>query len=177
MEAVEAAGVGVLPRGLWARFALAGAWVGLNDISFAIAVWTGIYRRVSPERILQSIAAGLLGPAAFEGGAATAALGLFLHFVVAYGWTAVFLVALLAWPSLRARVARPGWALGIGLLYGALVWLGMDFIVLPLSRARATSVSAPWFWMQLVQHPFLVGLPIVWVLSGAWRKRGPAASA
>jgi len=57
------------------------------------------------------------------------------------------------------------------------VWLGMDFIVLPLSRARATSVSAPWFWMQLVQHPFLVGLPIVWVLSGAWRKRGLAASA
>ena len=168
--------VGVLPRGVWARFVLAGAWVGLNDISFAIAVWTGIYRRVSPERILQSIAAGLLGPASFEGGAATAVLGLFLHFVVAYGWTAVFLVALLTWPALRARAARPGWALGLGLLYGALVWLGMDFIVLPLSRARATSVSAPWFWMQLVQHPFLVGLPIVWVLRPLTaRPRPPAA--
>jgi uncharacterized membrane protein YagU involved in acid resistance len=142
----------------------------VNDISFAIAVWTGLYRRASPPRILQAIAAGLLGPASFEGGRATAALGLFLHFVIAYGWTAVFLVALLGWPALRARVARPGWALGLGLLYGALVWLAMDFIVLPLSRARPAAVSTPWFWMQLAQHPFLVGLPIVWVLSGAWRR-------
>ena len=102
------------PRGLLARFVLAGAWVGVNDICFAIAVWTGIYQRASPQRILQAIASGLLGPASFEGGAATAALGLFLHFVVAYGWTAVFLVALLRWPALRARVTRPVGALVIG---------------------------------------------------------------
>lgn len=90
----------------------------------------------------------------------------------------MFLVALLRWPALRARVTPPAGALVIGLLYGAWVWLAMDFIVLPLSRTRATSVSAPWFWMQLVQHPFLVGLPIVWVLSGAWRRhRTPGSGA
>ena len=90
--------------------------------------------------------------------------------MVAYGWTAVFGVLLLRWPALRARVTRPAGALVIGLLYGAFVWLAMDFIVLPLSRARTVAVTAPWFWMQLAQHPLLVGLPIVWVLSGAWRR-------
>ncbi|MBA3759414.1 MAG: hypothetical protein H0X07_02700 [Gemmatimonadales bacterium] len=34
-------------------------------------------------RIFQSVAAGLLGQASFEGGAATAALGLALHYLIA----------------------------------------------------------------------------------------------
>ena len=48
-----------------------------------------------------------------------------------------------------------------------MVWLLMDSIVLPLSRAHATPPTAPWFWIQLLTHPVVVGLPIVWIVSGA----------
>lgn len=54
----------------------------------------------------------------------------------------------------------------VGLVYGALVWLLMDGVVLPLSQARVTPPTAPWFWLQLLTHPLVVGLPIVRVLAG-----------
>ncbi|HEY1333021.1 MAG TPA: hypothetical protein VGF31_02120, partial [Myxococcaceae bacterium] len=130
------------------------------------------------ERILQSIASGLLGrEASFGGGSATAALGLVLHFVVALGWTLVFWVLLLRWPRLRAWTATAGGTVLAGLVYGAVVWLLMDGVVLPLSRARATPVTAPWFWIQLATHPFVVGLPIAVILGRAGRSSQAAASA
>ncbi len=43
----------------------------------------------------------------------------------------------------------------------------MDGVVLPLSRARVASLTAPWFWIQLLAHPLVVGVPIVAILSGA----------
>jgi len=49
------------------------------------------------------------------------------------------------------------------------VWLLMDGVVLPLSRARVTPVTAPWFWIQLATHPFVVGLPIALILGRAGR--------
>jgi hypothetical protein len=56
-----------------------------------------------------------------------------------------------------------------GLGYGAVVWLLMDGVVLPLSRAHATPVTAAWFWIQLATHPFVVGLPIALILGRARR--------
>ena len=57
----------------------------------------------------------------------------------------------------------------VGLAYGAAVWLLMDGVVLPLSRARVTPLTAPWFWIQLATHPFVVGLPIALVVGGVGR--------
>ena len=74
------------------RGILAGGLVaGILDITDAL-VFHGL-RGVSPVRILQAIASGLLGRDAFAGGAATAALGLSLHFVIAFGAAAVYGVA------------------------------------------------------------------------------------
>ena len=56
--------------------------VGVLDILDAF-VFFGI-RGVPPLRILQAVASGLVGPAAAaDGGLATAALGLLLHFLIA----------------------------------------------------------------------------------------------
>jgi len=46
---------------------------------------------ISPERVLQSVASGLLGSSAFEGGAPAAALGLVAHFTI------LFVAAALSW--------------------------------------------------------------------------------
>ena len=48
---------------------------------------------LKPMRLLQGIASGLLGPKAFSGGRATAVLGVFCHFLIAFGAAAVYLVA------------------------------------------------------------------------------------
>lgn len=146
------------------RTLLAGTVVAVGDMTHAIATAVFALRVTTVRRVLQSPASGLLGPAAFQGGAATVALGLVVHTLVALCWTGLFLFALLRWPRLRRWTATPAARATVGLVYGVLVWLLMDGVVLPLSRARVTSPLAPWFWIQLVMHPLVVGLPIATLL-------------
>ena len=103
------------------------------------------------------IAAGLLGKDAFAGGTATAALGLFLHFLIACGMGAVYWLACLRWPSL---VARP---LAAGVSYGVLTWLAMNYVIVPLSRAMPAPFIPAWFIDGLLAHILLVGLLLAFV--------------
>jgi len=61
---------------------LGGLVAGTFDIKYACVFWK-LKAGVAAERIFQSVAKGLLGPASFRGGAATGALGLFLHYFIA----------------------------------------------------------------------------------------------
>ena len=144
---------------------LAGVTVALADMTWAV-LWVRATHGTSALRVFQSVASGLLGPAAFQGEWRTALLGVTLHTTIAFTWTVLFLVALVRSPRLRHWVSTRRGAVTVGLIYGALVWLVMDWLVLPLSRARPTPPTALWFWLQLLTHPFLVGLPIVGVLAG-----------
>jgi hypothetical protein len=153
------------PTVLARRVLLAGVTVAVADMGWAL-LWAVGIRGVSPRKVFQAVASGLLGPAAFQGEWRTALLGLLLHTAIAFAWTLLFLLALVGWPGLRERVSTRRGALLVGLLYGAGVWILMDSVVLPLSRARPTPPTALWFWLQLLTHPFLVGLPIVGVLAG-----------
>src|SRR5258708_32598705 len=58
--------------------------VGTLDAIDAI-VFFGLRSGVRPVRIFQGIASGLLGRASFQGGLKTAALGLVLHYSIAFG--------------------------------------------------------------------------------------------
>ncbi|MGZ6140897.1 MAG: hypothetical protein ACXWLA_09485 [Myxococcaceae bacterium] len=149
---------------------LAGITVALADMTWAV-LWVRARHGASALRVFQSVASGLLGPSAFQGGWRLALLGLTLHTTIAFAWTLVFLVALVRSPHLRHWVSTRRGAVTVGLVYGALVWLVMDWLVLPLSRARTTPPTALWFWLQLLTHPFLVGLPIVGVLAGHLPRR------
>lgn len=81
-----------------------------------------------PGRVLQFIAAGLIGkPAAFGGGAATMALGLVLQWLMSLIIAGLFVAASLALPPLRQH-----W-IAAGLAYGVPVFLVMEFVVVPLS--------------------------------------------
>jgi hypothetical protein len=149
---------GALRAILWA-----GLIAGVLDITAALVQWA--LRGVPPIRILQAIASGLLGPAAFGGGAATAALGLGLHFVIALGAAAVYFAASRRLPFL---VRQPVLA---GVLYGAAVHGFMQFVVLPLSAVRGGSFSATEFTIGLIIHIFCVGLPIALTISKLSRPR------
>jgi uncharacterized membrane protein YagU involved in acid resistance len=127
---------------------------GILDISDAIVTW-GL-RGVSAGRILQSVASGLLGRAAYDGGFATMALGTFLHFFIATSAAATYVAASSRLPVLARR------AVPCGLAFGVAVYLFMNYVVLPLSafpsRSSAFSLSA--FLHGIIGHAFLVGLPI-----------------
>jgi hypothetical protein len=134
------------------RFVLvAGLAAGVLDIVNAILFWR-IRSGVGAAAILQSVAAGLLGEAAFAGGAATAALGLFLHLAIMCAMAAVYWAAC---RRLRWMLEKPVQA---GVAYGLLTWAAMNYVVVPLSRAEPPPFVAAWFVDGLLAHVLLVGL-------------------
>lgn len=146
-----------------ARTALyAGLLAGALDIAAAILT----NPQVPPRTVLQSVAGGLLGPAAWRGGWPTAWLGLAAHFAIMLVIAVTFVAAAAAFPALR-RLWFP-----VGLAFGVSVWLAMTFVVVPLSAspltppADLTSALKP-----ILIHMLCVGLPIAWV---ARRMLGPA---
>lgn len=140
-----------------------GVLCGILDINSAFVAYY-LYRRISPVRILQSVAAGAVGrTAAFAGGWKTATLGLCLHFLIAFIWATIFYAASrkIGWLTRYPYVA--------GALYAEVVYLAMNFVVIPLSA----TARGPFVWPVLITGPighiFFVGLPIslaVWRFAG-----------
>ena len=61
------------------------------DISYACLFWW-LKAQVPMQRIFQSVATGVLGPASFEGGAGSAALGLGLHYSIAMAMAVAYYI-------------------------------------------------------------------------------------
>lgn len=102
-----------------------------------------------------AIAGGLLGPKAFHGGVGAYALGVLLHFFIAFSAAAIYYAA-----SCRLTLLRE-YPLVCGLFFGAAVEDVMRFIVLPLSALHA---KGPYDLRDLIQglliHMVVIGLPI-----------------
>jgi hypothetical protein len=145
-------------RSLLSRVLLAGLVTGIIDGLFA-SVQSFFYDS-NPERVFQGVASTLLGPAALDGGARTAAIGVLMHFGVALGWSTVFLLLYESLPRLRGLVQSPLGPLKVASVYGPFIWLVMSLVVIPLLVHHPTVIRPRW-WVQLVGHIFFVGLPIV----------------
>lgn len=139
----------------------AGAVVAILDGLFAILLYSVIVRSTTAPRIFQGIASNLIGKGAFDGGAPTVALGVLLHFTVAYTWTTVYYVALRTFASLRDVISAPAGKAFVGVALGATIWLVMDFVVIPLTGGKPAPPSGWRFSVQLVWHMIAVGPPIV----------------
>jgi uncharacterized membrane protein YagU involved in acid resistance len=120
------------------------------DLLYAIAV----YSPRKPILVPQHIASGILGLKSYSGGTRTAALGVVLHFVIALGAATVYY---LASRKLTFLVSR---AVLCGLIYGALVYLFMHIVVLPLSAVPKGDTPFVYRAFEFVEHWFCVGLPI-----------------
>jgi hypothetical protein len=132
---------------LWAGFAC-----GVLDITAALVVY-GFFG-AKPMPLLQGIASGLLGPKAFNGGLATALLGLLCHFVIAFGAAAVYFAAS---QGIRFLIENAGVS---GVLYGVVVYFFMNRIVVPLSAAAKRPFSLKLMIVGVIIHILCVGLPI-----------------
>jgi hypothetical protein len=150
--------------------ALGGAIAATLDILYALIFFGA--RGVAPERILQSIASGLLGPAAYRGGAASAVLGLLLHLLIAIAAAALFYAVARRRPWLREQ-----W-LAAGVIFGLVVYVVMNFVVVPLSAFPHRQTFAPAAIVGgLLVHALGVGVPIAFCVRAALGSPGrPAAS-
>jgi hypothetical protein len=130
-----------------------GGIAGMLDILYAIIFSS--FRGVAAQTILQSVASGLLGKAAYEGGAGTAVLGLVLHFAMA------LLIAAIFWFASRRLSFMTRNAVAAGLAYGVCVYLVMNFVVIPLSAFPTQMTYTPVrVAINVVAHMILFGLPI-----------------
>ena len=99
----QTAASGAVANGNLTAILLGGFVAGAIDISYAIIANLA---RVAPEKVLQSVASGLLGRAAYQGGAATASLGLFLHFAMTIAMAAIFVAAARSLVPVRQHLHR-----------------------------------------------------------------------
>jgi hypothetical protein len=132
-----------------------GLVAGALDIVYACSYWA-IARDVPAERILQSVASGVLGKASYDGGGATALLGLALHFFITLAMSWIYFVAAGRLPALARR------PLALGAAYGVALWIAMNYVVVPLSNAAVGGLPGLNLWtgMSIAAHVLLVGIPI-----------------
>lgn len=142
-------------RGNLRAVILTGLIVGAMDITSAIILT--LIRGSTVTRLMQFIASGLLGRSAFDGGTATAALGLLLHFVIAFGLVTVFYIASRSLAFLEAQPVISG------IVYGLIVFAVMNLVVLPLSAAHPRHALVPDL-IQVAIHMFVIGLPTALLL-------------
>jgi len=141
--------------------------VGTLDIVDAF-VFFGLRSGTTPVRILQSIASGWLGRAAYTGGAGAAALGAITHYFIAFGIVATYFVV-----SRRAAVLTRH-PIACGMVYGLLVYLFMNRVVIPLSAigaGAATWPALPVLVNGLLIHAFGIGIPSAVAAAAAQRSK------
>jgi hypothetical protein len=176
---------------------LAGALLaGVLDLAYAYAHFWGVLHAPAL-RIVQGIASGLIGAqAAYDGGVATAGLGVGLEFALTAIMAATYVIG-----SKWITDLRTFWWI-MGPCYGALVMLAMYFVVLPLSAAHGnsylpdgavsiancavsegmlrvsscTGADHQLLYGTIFAHTVMVGLPIAAAARFLWPKDRPAHS-
>ena len=149
---MSSSGVSTRPKSFPKAILWGGLVCGALDITAAFVVY-GFFG-LRPVRLLQGIAAGLLGPRSFEGGLPTAALGLFFQFFIAFSVATVYCLASVWLPVLLRR------AIVCGALYGVVVYFFMNRIVVPLSAAHKYPFSFRMMVIGVIIHILCVGLPV-----------------
>lgn len=125
------------------------------DLGFAVLFW--VAEGVPAIRVLQSIATWLLGPAAFEGGIATAVLGSVLYVFLMWTLAVIYRGLSRSFPRLLRQPVR------FGLAYGALMYGLVFHIAVPLfTAAGPASQRLDWIVACVLAYMVLVGLPCAW---------------
>jgi hypothetical protein len=149
---------------------VAGLISGTVDIGFAAVInW------LSPVVILHAIASGLIGKASFNGGGATALLGLLLQWAMSILIAALYLATTAGLPGLRRR-----WTL-TGLIAGIVTFFVMNYLIVPLSAApfrpdfnlhAVLTHFTPYKFAANLLAMVLFGLIIAFCARDTWRPEG-----
>ncbi|MBV6416912.1 MAG: hypothetical protein CMLOHMNK_01530 [Steroidobacteraceae bacterium] len=124
---------------------------GTLDIAFATLLTVLRGRPVAG--MLRFVASGPVPPAV-DWGVAGAALGLAVHYLL----MAIMAAVLMLFVARRAGANRSVLVLGVG--YGLVTWVVMNFIVVPLRFDTPFPPDPVFSATQLFAHVVLVGLPM-----------------
>lgn len=120
-----------------------------------------------PMNVFRYIASGVFGSDAFSGGTPMAVWGIVFHYLIAFGWTTLFFLV-----ATRLSILTRNWIVS-GIIYGIVVWMGMNLVVLPLSRVPAP--AGPGGWVSIVRAATVliicIGMPVAYTAKGYLGKR------
>lgn len=140
---------------------------GTFDITDAIV--SSHFHGIAPTAIFRYIASGFLGMKSLTMGPPAIALGVLSHYAIAFIWTVLFYAAS---RKLLVLTRRP---VICGLLYGVLVYLLMNWVVVPLSRvphiAKPATIAAKINGVLAVM--FCIGLTISLLVSKKLKPSSP----
>lgn len=136
-------------QSLFSAMLTAGLLAGTLDIVTAMIVYN-----VGPAQIFPFIASGAFGKEAFSGSSMMIAWGIIFHYFIAFTWTIVFFVAYPKLSLLRKN------AVITGLLYGIVIWLVMNLVVLRLSQLTQSPFDLEAAAIGAAILMVMVGLPI-----------------
>ncbi|APV50084.1 hypothetical protein BWI17_10540 [Betaproteobacteria bacterium GR16-43] len=155
------------PAAFWLAVLAGGTLAGVFDILYAITFWH--FNGRSALWVLQSVAMGWYGRASSTMGWTSGGIGLASHFAITIAVAALYG---LTWR--RVDWMRTRWV-ACGLFFGVLVYLFMNYVVIPLSAAPfRTPLTLSNLAQGFVSHALLVGLPIAACLryaQAAWARK------
>jgi hypothetical protein len=138
--------------------------IAVVDGLAAVAVTYFLHDR-SPIIVFQYIASGLIGGEAFTGGLSTAFIGVLCHFFIAAVWTLLFFIFHRPVSHLlTGKISK-------AVVYGILIWAGMNMIVLPLSHVSMGPRDLLQTFVGIAVLIFAAGLPIAYRFDQYYAKR------
>ncbi|MGH9727570.1 MAG: hypothetical protein ACRD33_09770 [Candidatus Acidiferrales bacterium] len=139
------------------------AWIGLvaGTLDITENIIFNHFRGVTMKMIFQYIASGLIGMKSFTMGAASVALGVAIHYAIAMTWTVVFYFL-----SRRLLILTRHAAI-CGIVYGGVVYVIMNFVVLPLTAVphSTKAITAASRVSGVLALLFCIGLTIALLVS------------
>ncbi len=138
------------------------AWLLAGTIDALAAM---IIYQVAPMPMFRFIASGAFGAAALTGGLGMALAGLAFHYLIALVWTILFY---LLYP--RIRIMRMN-RMATGAVYGVLIWMVMNLLVLPASSVRQADFTLRSVTLGAVILVFAVGMPIALVIGKYYARK------
>jgi hypothetical protein len=121
-----------------------------------------------PLNVLMFIASGVFGKMAFAGGFDMILWGLFFHFLISCSWTLFFFAV---FPKLSFLSKSTIFS---GLLFGIVIWIVMNQLVVPLSRTPKIPFDAIQTLIGIFILMFAVGLPVSTVVNNYYSNRSSA---
>ena len=145
-----------MKKNFWRTVLLSGLLVGTLDITAALVQFY-IKTGKDPLIVLKYIASAVFGKDAYAGGNKMAIYGLLFHFAIALTWTIFFF---LIYPMLKLQSLN---RILTGVLYGVFIWLIMNRVVVPISKASVSPFNLNQAMIAALILIAAIGLPLSFI--------------
>lgn len=132
----------------------AGITAGTLDILAAFINTSLKQGKFAAEIVLRFIASGIFGKPAFSGGGEMIAAGLIFHYIIATGFAAAYFIIYNRFLLLKKNY------LISGTVYGIIVWIVMNLIIVPISNTPHIPFSFERISVGIIILIICIGWPI-----------------